>query len=60
MARGMSTGEVAAHRALGESIVKTHVDDVFAELAVRDRAQAVVVAVGGGLAGFEVDAPGRV
>jgi DNA-binding NarL/FixJ family response regulator len=49
IARGRSNGEIAAELVLGENTIKTHVSRVFAKLAIRDRAQAVIVAYESGL-----------
>ena len=47
--RGRSNSEIADDLLLGVSTVKSHVNNVFAKLGVRDRAQAVVVAYESGL-----------
>jgi DNA-binding NarL/FixJ family response regulator len=47
--RGRSNTEIARQLFVTEATVKTHVAHVFAKLAVRDRAQAVVVAYETGL-----------
>jgi len=47
--RGLSNGEIADSLTLSEATVKTHVARIFAKLALRDRAQAVVVAYETGL-----------
>jgi DNA-binding NarL/FixJ family response regulator len=47
--RGRSNAEIAAHFVVSEGTVKTHVNRIFRKLAVRDRAQAVVVAYETGL-----------
>lgn len=46
---GLSNNEIAARLTLGEGTVKTHVGHVFAKLALRDRATAVVWAFDHGL-----------
>lgn len=46
---GLSNSEIAEHLTLGEGTVKTHVGHVFAKLALRDRAAAVVFAFDHGL-----------
>jgi DNA-binding NarL/FixJ family response regulator len=47
--RGRSNAEIAAQLVVGEGTVKTHVNHLFAKLAVRDRAAAVVFAHDNGL-----------
>jgi DNA-binding NarL/FixJ family response regulator len=47
IATGRSNGEIAAELFLGISTVKSHVNAIFAKLPVRDRAQAIAVALGG-------------
>lgn len=49
IARGRSNGEIAADLGVSPSTVKNHVTSVFAKLAVRDRAQAVIAAYEAGL-----------
>ncbi|MFG2132380.1 response regulator [Streptomyces sp. NPDC048751] len=49
MGRGLSNSELAHALTLSESTVKTHVARIFAKLALRDRAQAVVLAYETGL-----------
>lgn len=47
--RGRSNAEVAAELFLSEATIKTHVSHLFSKLALRDRAQAVVMAYETGL-----------
>jgi DNA-binding NarL/FixJ family response regulator len=47
--RGMSNAELAEALTLSEATVKTHVGRIFGKLALRDRAQAVVLAYETGL-----------
>ncbi|MER5493817.1 response regulator transcription factor [Streptomyces sp. NPDC002490] len=49
MGRGLSNAELARELTLSEATVKTHVARIFAKLALRDRAQAVVLAYETGL-----------
>lgn len=49
MGRGLSNAELADALTLSEATVKTHVARIFAKLALRDRAQAVVLAYETGL-----------
>jgi DNA-binding NarL/FixJ family response regulator len=49
MGRGLSNTELAGELTLSEATVKSHVARIFAKLALRDRAQAVVLAYETGL-----------
>ncbi|MFB7370684.1 response regulator [Streptomyces sp. NPDC056222] len=49
MGRGLSNMELAERLTLSEATVKTHAARIFAKLALRDRAQAVVLAYETGL-----------
>ncbi|MGV9249544.1 response regulator transcription factor [Streptomyces sp. NPDC003710] len=49
MCRGLSNTELAAALTLSEATVKTRVAGIFAKLALRDRAQALVLAYETGL-----------
>jgi DNA-binding NarL/FixJ family response regulator len=45
IAAGRSNREIAARLSIGETTVKTHVNNIFSKAGLRDRAQAVVYAV---------------
>ena len=51
IARGLSNAELAGHLGLSLATVKTHVGRLLTKLAVRDRAQLVIVAYETGLVG---------
>ncbi|MDG4808103.1 response regulator transcription factor [Micromonospora sp. WMMD1120] len=51
IARGLSNAELATHLHLSPATVKTHVGRLLTKLAVRDRAQLVIVAYETGLVG---------
>jgi DNA-binding NarL/FixJ family response regulator len=58
VARGLSNHEIAQQLYLSEGTVKTHVKHVFAKLALRDRAQVVILAYESGLIEPGTVAPG--
>jgi DNA-binding NarL/FixJ family response regulator len=51
MATGATNPEIAGALYVSEATVKTHVGSIFAKLAVRDRAAAIVYAYEHGIAG---------
>lgn len=50
IARGLSNREIAERLVVSDATVKTHINNLFSKIAVRDRAQAVVYAMHHGLA----------
>ena len=50
IAAGRSNREIADRLSIGETTVKTHVNNIFSKAGLRDRAQAVVYAIRNGLA----------
>jgi DNA-binding NarL/FixJ family response regulator len=53
VATGMSNAEIAEHLTLSPLTVKTHANHAMTKLGARDRAQLVVLAYQGGLAGTQ-------
>jgi DNA-binding NarL/FixJ family response regulator len=53
VATGMSNAEIAEHLTLSPLTVKTHANHAMTKLGARDRAQLVVLAYQGGLAGAQ-------
>jgi DNA-binding NarL/FixJ family response regulator len=56
MGRGLSNSELADALTLSEATIKTHVTRIFGKVALRDRAQAVVLAYETGLVIPDTDA----
>jgi pimeloyl-ACP methyl ester carboxylesterase/DNA-binding CsgD family transcriptional regulator len=48
LARGFDNYQIAAHLEIKEKTVRNHVSNIFAKLGVESRAQAIVLALGGG------------
>ncbi len=57
VATGMSNAEIAGHLTLSPLTVKTHANHAMTKLGARDRAQLVVLAYQGGLAGAQPEKP---
>ncbi|MDQ7809505.1 response regulator transcription factor [Amycolatopsis sp. A133] len=51
IAAGLSNGEIAAELVIGEATVKTHINNAFAKIGVRNRIEALRYAVQHGLGG---------
>jgi DNA-binding NarL/FixJ family response regulator len=51
IAQGLNNREIAERLVVSEATVKTHINNIFSKIGVRDRAQAVVYAMRHGLAG---------
>jgi DNA-binding NarL/FixJ family response regulator len=49
VARGLSNAEIAAALTISIKTVKTHIGNLLAKLAARDRAQLVIAAYEGGV-----------
>lgn len=55
IATGLSNGEIAAELVIGEATVKTHINNAFAKIGVRNRIEALRYAVRHGLGGGFTD-----
>lgn len=53
IAEGLSNAEIAQRLFVSQATVKTHINNLFAKTAVRDRAQAVSYAFRHGITGTQ-------